>query len=129
MSDLDEIEKLARLIDDFDSDEAARLCDENNEPPVCVACNGEYRIVEYGLDPTALDDGCAHEVAAKLARALLAVMPVVKAAMEWHANEREINALCESGRPAPVRCRQREWQTMDAMRHALSAATRGLEGE
>lgn len=80
---LDDAEKLCRAIDAFDPDEAARICDENNEPPTCLACNGEYRSVEYGQDPSALDDDCAHETVTKLARSLLAVLPVVRAAEAW----------------------------------------------
>jgi hypothetical protein len=66
-----EMMALAHSITDFDSTEAARLCDENNEPPTCVMCGGEYRITEYGDDPSALDDTCAHAAASVLASALI----------------------------------------------------------
>lgn len=80
---LDEAETLCRAIDAFDSTDAAQACRENNEPPTCLVCNGEYHITNYGDDPTAMDDACAHTTAREIARALLAVLPVVRAAEKW----------------------------------------------
>lgn len=88
---IEEIEQLATALDAFDSTEAGMRCHKNNEPPTCLSCGGEYRITNYGDDPTALDDGCAHEVVGKLARALLAVLPVVKAAVAWSESFGELS--------------------------------------
>lgn len=84
---LDELEKLASAIDDFDSEASAEQCRTNDEWPSCLACGGEYR-VNVGLVPTALDSGCAHDTLTDFARALLAVLPVVRAADSWRTQLR-----------------------------------------
>lgn len=78
---IEEIETLCRALDGFDSDEAERACGENNEPPCCVKCGGEYRM-DTGESPTAQCDACAHQTCDDLARFVLLVLPVVRAAME-----------------------------------------------
>lgn len=47
--------------------------DTNNEPPICVRCEGEYRLDIERTEITPLCDWCAHLASTDLASALIAV--------------------------------------------------------
>ena len=115
---IDEMEKLARAIDEFDPEEADRVCGENNEPTICVACGGEYRILEPGQEPTALDDACAHATVTDLARALLSVLPVVRAA-EKHEDARRECQRTGRGHGALVLASEALEDAIDQMRREM----------
>lgn len=68
---------LAREVDGYEFDETL------NEPPVCIVCGGEYRIMEPDYDATPCCDGCAHRTLESLATALLALEPVYLAACDY----------------------------------------------
>jgi hypothetical protein len=89
---------------------------EGMERMAKLARNIEYYIGKADLNLRYDDDHI------DLARFVLAVMPVVKATIDWRANEREIEA-CITHRPVPTVLRQREWQMLDAMRAAADAFT------
>lgn len=92
---LDEIEKLAHAIDDFDPQDRSEDSDEGASH--CLSCNGEYR-VDVGLEPTALDNNCVHDALTDFARALLAVLPVVRAAERLRSgNHRPFSRPCLKG--------------------------------
>lgn len=50
---------LSKAIAEFDPEEVKRICDEQNERPLCLDCGGEY-VMAHGDDPTSLCDSCAH---------------------------------------------------------------------
>ena len=126
MSGLEEIEKLARAIDEFDPDEAARICGENNEPPTCIACNGEYRILEPDHYPTAFDNACAHDAVTRLARALLAIAPLARHAERYFTLCRELQIVAKHGGSGLQLCcdiekaKSEAENAIDAMRAALA---------
>jgi hypothetical protein len=74
MIDLAQLEQISRAVDAFDADAV-----DLSEPPLCVACSEHYRIDDES-ELSALCHGCAHTITYDLARALLAVLPVVRAA-------------------------------------------------
>lgn len=98
---LEEIEKLSAAIDNFDAEAATEECRRSGEWPRCLACNGEY-VIDIEDEATALCHGCAHGLSANLARMLLHVLPVVRAAEEVNdAADRQsewsaVSNLCRS---------------------------------
>ncbi len=73
MKSLDEIEKLAEL--------TLNVEDPNDDYPPCERCNSFMESADG--DPSKFCASCIYEVADALARALLAVLPVVRAAEAW----------------------------------------------
>jgi len=74
----EELERIAHAIDNFDPEAASDECEDSDDWPECLACGGQYR-VDVGLNPTALDNDCAHDALVDFARAHIRMLDQLRA--------------------------------------------------